>query len=201
MRMLLLVAVLASAALVACTGSNNSAEESPTPTPVTEAAQLATPTPADTLACPSPTPCPECPEPTPCPEETPCPVCPEPITCPTCPESPACPPPTVCPDCPKPSEENCRWLYPCPLPSVGDLACPALLADCEASLAECAALLAALLTSPPPPQDLDEVCGLIRRLRSQYDLTAGVLDQFSSPWLPLTFIVQDLERWSGSNCR
>ncbi len=80
MKTLLLVAVLASAALIACTGSSNSAEESPTPTPVPEAAQLT-----------SPTPCPTCPEPTPCPEETPCPTC------------PVCPEPIVCPQCPDPS--------------------------------------------------------------------------------------------------
>jgi len=101
MKMLLLVAVLASAALVACTGSNNSAEETSSPTPVGEAAQLTSPTPADALACPSPTPCPECVQPTACPE---CPTCPEPVLCP----APAqC---TPCPSAPDSLAEDCAAI-------------------------------------------------------------------------------------------
>jgi len=104
----------------------------------TTSAESEAPTLANTFACPSPTPCPDCPEPTPCPGETPCPSCPEPVTCPACicpacPESPVCPPPTVCPDCPKPSEENCRWLYPCPV--CLNMECIEDLTDCEAELA------------------------------------------------------------------
>lgn len=104
MKMLLLVAVLASAALIACTGSSNSAEESSTPTPIAEAAQAASPTPADTFACPSPTPCPDCPEPTACPT---CPTCPEPVTCPTCRTCPVCPEPITCPPAANPLSDSC----------------------------------------------------------------------------------------------
>jgi hypothetical protein len=101
MKMLLVVAVVASAALIACTGSGNSTEERSSPTSVGDAAQLTSPTP--TVSCPSPAPCPDCPEPTPCPGTTPCPTCPEPVVCPdcpTCPTCPTCPEPVVCPTCP-----------------------------------------------------------------------------------------------------
>ena len=227
---LLALVIIAS---FACTNSSNPPEPTVSPTVLGANASPESPTPA--TSCPSPTPCPDCPESTPCPEETPCPACPEPITCPTCPEpivcpeAPACPPPTVCPDCPKPSEENCRWLYPCPgCLCVDDLTCPGLLAECDAAykdcvggFAECTALLVTCNTAPGQvidQQDLDEVCRLIDDLvgdsqdldsawgvlktKLMMDQDYGVLD-----WRPTDSAVSDvgwtvswLRSWATGNC-
>jgi len=78
--------------------------------------------------------------------------------------------------------------------------CLAEYGEAADALTECVALLAMCNTEPPDSPDTTTVCNLIDDLRFQYDLAVPILDQYSLPWLSLTFVVQDLEGWAIWNC-
>ena len=90
-----------------------------------------------------------------------------------------CPTTTPCPDCGE-------WQ--------------SLAEKCIADFGACASDLTWCLDALGDLPDITQVCLLIDALRFQYDLAVPILDQYSLPWLSLTFVVQDLESWSIWNC-
>lgn len=112
-----------------------------------------------------------------------------------------------CSPCPTPAQ--CASPTPCPTttpcPDCGEwqsLAeeCVADYAQCVTDSTACASDLTWCLDALGDLPDITQVCLLIDALRFQYDLAVPILDQYSFPWLSLTFVVQDLESWSTWNC-
>lgn len=97
-----------------------------------------------------------------------------------------CPTTTPCPDCGE-------WQ------SLAE-ECLANYEQCVADFGGCVSDLTWCLDALDDLPDIAEVCSLIDDLGFQYDLAVPILDQYSLPWLSLTFVVQDLEAWAIWNC-
>lgn len=104
------------------------------------------------------------------------------------------------------ARRSATWWVPglaCPDCGLWQSAAEQCLADYEEAanaLTECVALLTICNTEPAECANVTTVCNLIDDLRFQYDLAVPILDQYSFPWLSLTFVVEDLEHWAIWNC-